>query len=222
MEQKLLDTLKSEHKSLKSRIDALKAEMQENSKVLMKEAFREFLEKYDVVDNIFWTQYTPYFNDGESCEFSVGDVYLVLKDDEEACEYEGSAITDKDDIEPLKKTIAEIEAWEKDPMAAALKHQQEYIKQYNRDPFADSRYSGSTQDQMAKWKPHYGTKEQYVKELATAEEFAKLYPNLKSDFKEIQKMVSGIDEDLMKVMFGDHVKVVVSTSGIETEEHQHD
>jgi hypothetical protein len=222
MEQKLLNTLKSEHASLKSRINALKEEMQENSKVLMKEAFREFLEKYDVVENIFWTQYTPYFNDGESCEFSVGDVYLVLKDDEDACEYEGSTLTNKDDIASLKKTIAEIEAWEKDPMAAAEKRRSEYIKQYNRDPFSPSNYSGSTQDQMAKWQPHYGTKEQYIKQLATAEEFAKLYPNMKSDFKEIQSMVSSIDEDLMKAMFGDHAKVVVSTTGIEIEEHQHD
>jgi hypothetical protein len=222
MEQKLLDTLKGEHASLKSRINALKAEMQENSKVLMKEAFREFLEKYDVVDNIFWTQYTPYFNDGEACEFSVGDVHLIIEDDEDACEYEGSAITDKDDIKLLKEIIAEIEAWEKDPMAAALKHQQEYIKKYDRDPFMASRYSGSTQEQIANWKPHYGAKEQYVKQLAVAEEFGKLYPNLKSDFEEIQKMVSGIDEDLMKAMFGDHAKVVVSSSGIETEEYNHD
>lgn len=92
----------------------------------------------------------------------------------------------------------------------------------HREPFSPSSYSGSTLDQIAKWKPHYGTKEQYVKQLATAEEFGKLYPNLKSDFKEIQKMVSGIDDDLMKAMFGDHVKVVVSASGIEIEEHQHD
>lgn len=222
MEQKLLATLKSEHSNLKTQINALKAEMQENSKDLMKEAFREFFEKYDVVDNIFWTQYTPYFNDGESCEFSVGDVYLVLKDDEDACEYEGSTLTDKDDIGNLKKTIAEIERWEKDPMAAAEKHRSEYIKKYSRDPFAPSSYSGSTEDQMAKWEPHYGTKEQHVKQLATAEEFGKLYPNLKSDFEEIQSMVSGIDEDLMEAMFGDHVKVVVSASGIEIDEHQHD
>jgi hypothetical protein len=222
MEQKLLDTLKSEHDNLKTQLNALKAVMQENSKVLMKEAFREFFEKYDVVDNIFWTQYTPYFNDGESCEFSVGDVYLILKDDEYACEYEGSTLTNKDDIENLKKTIAEIEVWEKDPMAAAQKYQQERIIQYGRDPFSPSNYSGSTQDQMAKWQPHYGTKEQYIKQLATSEEFAKLYPNMKSDFKEIQSMVSSIDEDLMKAMFGDHAKVVVSTTGIEIEEHQHD
>ena len=222
MEQKLLATLKSEHNNLKTQLNALKEVMQENSKVLMKEAFREFFEKYDVVDNIFWTQYTPYFNDGESCEFSVGDVYLVLKDDEDACEYEGSTLTDKDDIGNLKKTIAEIERWEKDPMAAAEKHRSEYIKKYSRDPFAPSSYSGSTLDQMKKWKPHYGTKEDHVRQLATAEEFGKLYPNLKSDFKEIQSMVSGIDEDLMEAMFGDHVKVVVSASGIEIDEHQHD
>ena len=222
MEQKLLDTLKGEHASLKSRINALKAEMQENSKVLMKEAFREFLEKYDVVDNIFWTQYTPYFNDGEYCEFSVGDVHLILKDDEDPCEYEGSSLTDKEDIGTLKKTIADIERWEKDPMAAAQNYQQERITKYGRDPFAPSGYSGSTEEQMRKWTPHYGTKEQYVKQLATAEEFGKLYPNLKSDFKEIQSMVAGIDEDLMKAMFDDLVQVVVSASGIEIEEYKHD
>jgi hypothetical protein len=222
MEDKLLATLKSEHTNLKNKINALKEEMQENSKVLMKEAFREFFEKYDVVDSIFWKQYTPYFSDGESCEFSVGDAYLVLKDDEDACEYEGSSLLDKDDIGTLKKAIAKIEEWEKDPMAAARKHRQESIAMYNRDPFAELRYSGSTQAQMANWKPYYGTKEDYVKQLATAEKLGKLYPDLKSDFEEIQSMISGIDDDLMKAMFGDHAKVVVSASGIEIEKHLHD
>ena len=222
MEQKLLDTLKSEHTSLKSRINALKAEMQENSKVLMKEAFREFLEKYDNVDNIFWTQYTPYFNDGEACEFSVNDVYLVLKGDEDACEYEGSDLTDKDDIADLKKMIADIEEWEKDPMAAAQKHQREYYIRYNRDPFLPSRYSGTTEEQMRKWKPHYRSKEEYIEQLTYAENLVKTYPHLKSDFKEVQNMIAGIDEDLMKAMFGDHAKVIVSASGIEIEEYHHD
>ena len=117
--------------------------------------------------------------------------------------------------------------WEKDPMAAAQKYQQERVKKYGRDPFApSSSYRGdSTLDQMKKWQPHYRTKEDYVRQLATAEEFGKLCPNLKSDFKEIHSMVSGIDgidEDLMEAMFGDHVKVVVSATGIEIEEHKHD
>lgn len=35
-------------------------------------------------------------------------------------------------------------------------------------------------------------------------------------------MIAGIDEDLMKAMFGDHAKVIVSASGIEIEEYHHD
>jgi hypothetical protein len=229
MEKKLLDTLKKEHLTLQEQINNLNKQMQEKSKELMKEAFREFLEKYDdVVDNIYWTQYTPHFNDGEACEFGVNDVFILLKSDDEACEYEGSTISDKEDIRDLKKTIAEIEAWEKDPMAAARKHQSEYIKKYNRDPFAPDRYSygsnrGKTSDElMQEWKPHYATKQDYIERLEFAEKIVSSYPDLKKDFKDIKSMIASIDENLMRAMFGDHAKVIVSHNGIEVEEYDHD
>lgn len=229
MKPTILNELKKEHKSLQDQINALNKQMQENSKELMKEAFRDFFEKYQtIVDNVFWTQYTPHFNDGEACEFSVHDVFIALKDDEEACEDEGSNVSDKKDIANLKKMIAEIEAWEKDPMAAARKHQSEYIKKYNRDPFAADRYSfGSYRDKtpeekMAEWKPHYGTKANYLEQLAFAEKLVSQYPDLKEDFGDVKSMVANIDENLMRAMFGDHVKVVVSQSGIEIEEYEHD
>ena len=229
MEKKLLDTLKKEHLTLQEQINNLNKQMQEKSKELMKEAFREFLEKYnDIVDNIYWTQYTPHFNDGEACEFGVNDVYILLKNDEDACDYEGSTISDKEDIRDLKKTIAEIEAWEKDPMAAARKHQSEYIKKYGRDPFAPDRYSygnnrGKTSDElMREWKPHYATKQDYIERLELAEKIASSYPDLKKDFKDIKSMIASIDENLMRAMFGDHAKVIVSHTGIEVEEYDHD
>jgi len=229
MKPTILNELKKEHKSLQDQINALNKQMQENSKELMKEAFRDFFEKYQgVVDNVFWTQYTPHFNDGEACEFSVHDVFIALKDDEEACEYEGSNVSDKEDIANLKKMIAEIEAWEKDPMAAARKHQSEYIKKYNRDPFGADRYSfGSYRDKtpeekMAEWKPHYSTKANYLEQLEYAEKLVSQYPDLKEDFGDVKSMVANIDENLMRAMFGDHAKVVVSPSGIEVEEYVHD
>lgn len=41
------------------------------------------------VDSIRWRQYTPYFNDGEPCEFSVHDVQVKLVDgDPEGGDYE--------------------------------------------------------------------------------------------------------------------------------------
>jgi hypothetical protein len=35
-------------------------------------------------------------------------------------------------------------------------------------------------------------------------------------------MIGGLDENLMRAMFGDHAKVVVSKDGIEVEEYEHD
>ena len=229
MEPKLLNKLKKEHSTLQEQINALNKQMQETSKELMKEAFREFFEKYQsVVDNVYWTQYTPHFNDGEACEFGVNDVFILLKDDEEACDYEGSSISDKKDIANLKETIAEIEAWEKDPMTAARKHQSNYIKKYNRDPFAQDRYSygnnrGKSSDElMREWKPHYGTKENYLEQLAFAENLVSKFPDLKKDLGDVKAMISNIDENLMRAMFGDHAKVIVSKTGIEIEEYDHD
>jgi len=228
MEQKLLNTLKMEHKTLQEQINELNKQMREKSKDLMKEAFRDFLGKYDeVVENIYWTQYTPHFNDGEACEFGVNDVFILLKDDEEACEYEGSSLYDQDSIKSLKEQIAVWEAWEKDPMAEARKHQSEYIKTYNRNPFdpkrSYNRYETKTEeDLMREWKPHYVSKESCKEQLHTAELIVSKYPKLQKDFKEIKSMISGLDEDLMRAMFGDHVKVIVAKDGIEVEDYEHD
>ena len=35
------------------------------------DAFKEFMDANPSVTHIVWTQYTPYFNDGDPCEFSV-------------------------------------------------------------------------------------------------------------------------------------------------------
>jgi hypothetical protein len=236
MEEKLLKTLKMEHKTLQDQINELNKQMREKSKDLMKEAFREFFAKYDeIVKNVYWTQYTPYFNDGEVCEFSVNDAFILLKgidEDEEECD-EGSSTYSKEDIKELKKKIAEIGAWERDPMAAARRHQSEYIKRYNRNPFDTSRayrsigsygnYQTKTEEElMREWKPHYSTKEAYQEELRRAEFLISKYPNLQKDFYEIQSMIRGLDENLMEAMFGNHVKVIVSSNGIEIEEYEHD
>ena len=204
--------------------------MQEKSKELMKEAFRDFFETYDnVVENIFWTQYTPYFNDGDACEFSVHDVYLSLKDenDEDDDYDEGSTLYSQEDVKKLEAKIQDFIEWEKDPIGTAQAYRKDYMAKYNRDPFED-RYSyygtkrKTPEEMMAEWTPHYGKKQDYEAELSLAKNLVENYPNLKDDFNEIRNMVNGIDEDLMKAMFDDHVKVIVTPKGIEVEEYSHD
>jgi len=51
----------------------LKRKFQDQAQGLFKEITKEFFEKNPGITGVVWTQYTPYFNDGEPCEFSVGE-----------------------------------------------------------------------------------------------------------------------------------------------------
>lgn len=50
----------------------LQRKFQEQAQGLFKEITKEFFEKNPGITGVIWTQYTPYFNDGDTCEFSVG------------------------------------------------------------------------------------------------------------------------------------------------------
>ena len=226
-----IEKAQKEFDELNAKIDELNALMKEKSKVLMKEMFAAFFTKYEnAVDNIHWTQYTPYFNDGEACEFSVHESFLTLKQDAEDEDFEddgeGSFLYSEEHLDGAKKDLKKMMDWEKDPIAAAKQHQVEYMKRYNRDPFNKNDYynRGKTElELMQQWKPTYYKSAAAVKEeINKIETFLKDYPKLKEDFDTVAKMISSIDDDLMKAMFGDHVKVIVTKDSIETEEYQHD
>lgn len=51
----------------------------EKSQAVLKSAFKALFEKYPDVRAVVWCQYTPYFNDGEPCVFSVGDLSVLDK-----------------------------------------------------------------------------------------------------------------------------------------------
>lgn len=40
------------------------------------------------VEAVRWDQYTPYFNDGDACEFSIHDIQVKLAGDDESGDYE--------------------------------------------------------------------------------------------------------------------------------------
>ena len=83
------------------KVKELRKIMQEQGKDALKDAFQEFFQAHPEARAIVWTQYTPYFNDGDACTFSVGDLCLKLQtaseeqnQDEEEEDYE-----DEDDYE---------------------------------------------------------------------------------------------------------------------------
>ena len=65
-------TLQDKFDELVEKQRALQKEFQTTAQALFKETTKEFFEQNPLVNSIVWTQYTPYFNDGDTCEFSVG------------------------------------------------------------------------------------------------------------------------------------------------------
>lgn len=51
----------------------LRRKFQEQAQTLFKDITKEFFAKNPGITGVVWTQYTPYFNDGDTCEFRVND-----------------------------------------------------------------------------------------------------------------------------------------------------
>jgi hypothetical protein len=63
----------------------------------MKEAFKEVFDKHPCIDSVYWTQYTPYFNDGDPCYFRMNE-FEVEWDEDEADTDHDAAIEDINEI----------------------------------------------------------------------------------------------------------------------------
>ena len=65
-------------KSLNDKMVAARKQLEADGELNLKAAFREFFEKHPEVKEVVWNQYTPYFNDGETCTFGVNDWALKI------------------------------------------------------------------------------------------------------------------------------------------------
>jgi hypothetical protein len=61
-----------------NRIDKLNEEKKVLLKDFLKEKAAYIFEKYTFLESFSWTQYAPYFNDGDACVFSVNYDYVQL------------------------------------------------------------------------------------------------------------------------------------------------
>jgi hypothetical protein len=69
-----------EYDALVAGMEAAKAKVKEAGAAAVGALFKQFFAEYPSVTAIGWTQYTPHFNDGEPCEFSVHDFYATTKE----------------------------------------------------------------------------------------------------------------------------------------------
>jgi hypothetical protein len=65
--------------ALQAKREAVEKEIRDEGEALFLAAAREVFAAHPVLLSFGWTQYTPYFNDGEACEFSVHTDYFSIK-----------------------------------------------------------------------------------------------------------------------------------------------
>ncbi len=66
MSKKVVD-----YSDLKKKMTALREQMQNEGERFLKEESNRIFSKYPKLESFSWIQYTPYFNDGDECVFSV-------------------------------------------------------------------------------------------------------------------------------------------------------
>jgi uncharacterized Zn finger protein len=84
-----LDALHNEMVDLNAKIKALQEQAAKTSQEVFKASLAKFFDNIPEIKMIFWRQYTPYFNDGDACEFSVGDVNFYTEEDRDSDEEDG-------------------------------------------------------------------------------------------------------------------------------------
>lgn len=67
--------------AIRESIEDLRATLNEQVKILFKEATEELFNSHPTLITFSWRQYTPYFNDGDECTFNVYRYYQILFSD---------------------------------------------------------------------------------------------------------------------------------------------
>lgn len=170
-----------------------KAEMLETAKANFKDCAQEIFNEHPILKSFSWTQYTPYFNDGDACEFSVHTDYPRIKFYGENGDL-GQYIHLRD-ITTLQP--------DNEAKTKTLEFLNEQIDELEDDDNDDD-------DEFCNW-----TAKQKLKnnEELTDQEKAGLA---------VQEFLRLFDEDVLYDMFNDHVKVTVTRDGVEVEEYSHE
>jgi hypothetical protein len=180
-----------------------RSEMEERIRTEGEEAvaeyFRDAFAKFPKIVAVGWTQYTPYFNDGDECVFSVHEPYFKIRGvdseyDEFLEEYDDEEEGEADGLKfvSLYKLYDSVD-WRQSeaPKAHEVGPNDLVRRDFNR-------YSNSYR---------YSILRNVRPEGFGAFEIA----------DDLQA-----SEDLLKFALGDHCKVVVTREGIEVTEYDHD
>lgn len=176
-------------RSITKKREELRAEIKKN----LLNVFSAFFESNPLIKTIYFSAFTPYWNDGETCEFSVhSDVMFTTAEWQEVTGPHWHN-QDPEDTEEAKDALRD---FRRVPSEENRARYEAAIKASDHKTFEVSEYSG-----------RYRTSEEGITD----------------EMMEIAKLIMDDEfADDLKAIVGDHVFVRIHRGGIETEEYDHE
>jgi hypothetical protein len=190
------------YQELKKKIAEAKKAMETTAKSAFAEMAEEFFEENPDIIAFGWTQYTPYWNDGDVCEFSAHTDYpsvtLVLDGQEITYDENSGDLTNEDGDE--------------------IKTQDDYKRMF--DGMKGGKISAMSIDGKTVAIDEKGAITVDGVKVKSHEEYSKAFDKATN---KVSKFLGNFDEEDLETMFGDHMKITVNRKGkVEKEEYEHD
>ena len=181
-------------KELLDRKAALNKEISAISETVFTESSQELFDKHPLLESFSWTQYTPYFNDGDTCSFGVNE-------------------------EPRRVTINGITFDPDEIYISTSKQNPDYdskIHDYK------MRYIDRTQEEMVQEMLDY-TFDDIDDVKHKISDLGMTYLEYRDLIGDICDFLSSQDESFLNDTFGDHAQVTVDRNGnTDTDHYEHD
>lgn len=199
--ESVIERLRAQAAEFETKRAELQAELQKSFPEMFTELFANFPE----IKRISWVQYTPYFNDGEPCTFSVGKINAFSEE-------EGDDYWEDDE-----SRIADGEA------IAAWKCYLETGK------FPADFHSYYTEEQAKK--RGFESREAYIMDNTYTMPESIQNLTLETLDREVEVAMaahtittelSSIPEEFYLGLFGDHKTITITRKGVEVDEYDHD
>lgn len=187
-------------KALAAEVETARANMRKAAQNVLADGTRAIFEEYgDLIHQFGWIQYTPFFNDGEPCNFGMHGMAIIGKED--FARLLEKSDFDANDTYEVRSAMDEWD-WRSEGSPSFGGYGGEEFGLVDRTrPTAGYEWENSTEPN-----PNFDQRYADAKEACAA----------------IYELCSADNGSIALDTFGDHVSVIFTPNGVDVEEYEHD
>jgi hypothetical protein len=188
-------------KEAEVRLEAVRAEIRNAGRSAIAEASASFFERNPGVHGFRWTQYTPYWMDGEECVFSANEPDLDITPQERRLDdgQQGLVRRKTHYLGEIEKARAFMQGGE------AVAGTQRRMRTYS-------------QQDIDRAEAEIAKIDKVIEQVGGDDAYARIV----DDFTVISRFIQSIRSSDLELIFGDHVQVFVTKDGVQVEKYDHD